>query len=147
MTPDSPLHVAAVRTEPDRFEPFAISQAFRVGDLLFVSGQAASDDDGNVVGVGDFEAQGHQVFRNLQRALEAGGSSLADVVKVTIFVTEGFDFDVIVALRKRYFSPPYPADSLVEVSALSRPELMIEIEAIAVCRDAAERGAPGTGES
>ena len=142
MTPSSRPHVAAIRTEPDRFEPFAISQGFRVGDLLFVSGQAASDDEGNVVGVGDFEAQGDQVFRNLRRALEAGGSSLADVVKVTIFVTDSSYFDVIVALRKRYFTPPYPADSLVEVRALSRPELMIEIEAIAVCRDAASDRRP-----
>lgn len=140
MTASSQPHVAAIRTEPDRFAPFAISQGFRVGDLLFISGQAASDDDGNVVGVGDFEAQGHQVFKNLSRALEAGGSSLADVVKVTIFVTDSSYFDVIVALRKQYFTAPYPADSLVEVRALSRPELMIEIEAIAVCRDEAALG-------
>ena len=121
-----------VRTDPDRFEPFAISQGMRVGSLLFVSGQAASDDEGNVVGIGDFEAQGHQVFKNLARALEAGGSGLEHVVKVTIFVTESTHFDTIVALRRRYFTPPYPADSLVEVRALARPELKIEIEAIAV---------------
>ena len=121
-----------VRTEPDRFEPFAISQAIRVGHLLFVSGQAASDDEGNVVGVDDFEAQGHQVFKNLARALEAGGSGLEHVAKVTIFVTDSSHFDTIVALRRRYFTQPYPADSLVEVRALARPELQIEIEAIAV---------------
>ncbi|HEV3002037.1 MAG TPA: RidA family protein [Solirubrobacteraceae bacterium] len=137
MNPSSRPHVAAVRTEPDRYEPFAISQGFRVGDLLFISGQAASDDEGNVVGLGDFEAQGHQAFHNLQRALEAGGSSLADVVKVTIFVSGAWSFDVVVALRRQYFTAPYPADSLVEVRGLSRPELMIEIEAIAVCRDGA----------
>ena len=138
--------VHAVRTEPDRFEPFAISQAFRVGDLLFVSGQAASDEDGGVVGEGDLEAQGHQVFKNLARALEAGGSGLEHVVKVTIFVTDVSQFSTIVALRKQYFTPPYPADSLVEVSALARPELMIEIEAIAVCPPVLSGSPPTTSK-
>jgi enamine deaminase RidA (YjgF/YER057c/UK114 family) len=64
--------------------------------------------------------------------LEAGRSSLADVVKVTIFVTDITQLGTIVALRRQYFSEPYPADSLVEVRALSRPELQIEIEAVAV---------------
>jgi reactive intermediate/imine deaminase len=133
------MNIEPIKTDPDRFEPFAISQGFRVGDLLFISGQAASDDEGDVVGVGDLEAQGHQAFRNLARALEAGGSSLEHVVKVTIFVTDISRFDTIVALRRRYFTPPYPADSLVEVRALSRPELQIEIEAIAVVPDSIAR--------
>ncbi|WCB95211.1 2-iminobutanoate/2-iminopropanoate deaminase [Baekduia alba] len=134
MTPADPLAIEAVPVAPDRFSAYAYSAAIAVGNLLFVSGQSSVDDDGATVGAGDFEAQGHQTFRNLRRALEAGGSSLADVAKVTIFLTDMAHIGAVVALRKRYFTAPYPADSLVEVRALSRPELEIEIEAIAVRR-------------
>jgi 2-iminobutanoate/2-iminopropanoate deaminase len=109
-----------------------LSQGFRVGDLLFVSGQAAIDQTGAIVGAGDFDLQAEQTFRNLGRVLKAGGSSLADVVKVTIFLTDMANFPKVVELRGRWFSPPWPADTIVEVSALALPELEIEIEAIAV---------------
>jgi reactive intermediate/imine deaminase len=127
-------HAAAtpIVVEPDPYAPFRLSQGFRVGDLLFVSGQAAIDESGAVVGAGDFDAQAEQTFRNLGRVLEAGGSSLADVVKVTIFLTDMGNFPKIVELRGRWFTPPWPADTIVEVSALALPELEIEIEAIAV---------------
>ena len=129
-----PSPVEGVRIEPDRFTAYAYSPAVAVGELLFVAGQSAIDDVGQVVGAGDFEAQAHHVFQNLSRVLQAGRSSLDDVVKVTIFVTDIAQIGTIVALRRKYFSEPYPADSLVEVRALSRPELEIEIEAIAVRR-------------
>jgi 2-iminobutanoate/2-iminopropanoate deaminase len=124
--------IDAIPFEPDRFSAYGYSPALGIGDLLFVAGQSSIDDSGNTVGVGDFEAQGHQTFRNLARVLAAGGSSLADVVKVTVFVTDMSQIPTIVALRRQYFTAPYPTDSLVEVTALSRPELQIEIEAIAV---------------
>jgi reactive intermediate/imine deaminase len=122
-----------VRTDPDPYEPYRISQAMRVGDLVFVSGQAAIDENG-LVGVGDFDAQAEQVFRNLKRVLEAGGSSLADVVKVTIYLTDMANFPKIVELRGKWFTEPYPADTIVEVASLALPELEIEIEAIGVVR-------------
>ena len=121
-----------IRLDPDPLEPYLLSQGFRVGDLVIVSGQAALDEHGNIVGAGDFDAQAEQVFRNLARVLEAGGSSLERVVKVTIFLTDMANFGKIVELRRRWFTPPYPADTIVEVSALALPELEIEIEAIAV---------------
>ena len=121
-----------VSTEPDPLAPYRISQAFRVGDLVITSGQAAIDRDGNVVGAGDFAAQAEQVFANLAEVLEAGGSSLAQVVKVTIYLTDMGRFPDVVALRERYFTPPYPADTIVEVKALALPELEIEIEATAL---------------
>lgn len=121
-----------IATRPDPFEPFRISQGFRVGDLLFLSGHAALDEAGAVVGVGDFTAQAEQTFRNLQRTLEAAGSSLARVIKVTIYLTDMRHFPEIVELRGRWFRPPWPADTIVEVRALALPELMIEIEAIAL---------------
>ena len=121
-----------IRLDPDPYEPFRLSQGFRVDDLVIVSGQAAIDEHGQLVGVGDFDAQAEQTFRNLQRVLEAGGSSLDRVVKVTIFLTDMANFPKIVELRERWFTSPYPADSIVQVVALALPELEIEIEAIAV---------------
>ena len=121
-----------VRLDPDPYEPFRLSQGIRVGELLFVSGQAALAEDGTLVGAGDFDVQAEQTFRNLQRVLEAGGSSLEHVVKVTIYLTDMSNFEKIVELRGRWFTPPWPADTIVEVSALALPELQIEIEAVAV---------------
>jgi reactive intermediate/imine deaminase len=121
-----------IRLDPDPLEPYYLSQGFRVGDLVIVSGQAALDEHGAIVGVGDFDAQAEQTFRNLARVLEAGGASLDRVVKVTIFLTDMGNFPKIVELRKRWFSAPYPADTIVEVRSLALPELEIEIEAIAV---------------
>jgi reactive intermediate/imine deaminase len=106
----------------------------RVGDLVFVSGQAAIDQNGGLVGVGDFDAQAELVFQNLARVLEAAGSSLADVVKVTIYLTDMANFPKIVELRGKWFTEPYPADTIVEVASLALPELEIEIEAIGVVR-------------
>ena len=125
-------HVEQIRLDPDPLEPYYLSQGFRVGDLVIVSGQAAIDEHGAIVGAGDFDAQAEQTFRNLARVLEAGGANLDRVVKVTIFLTDMANFPKIVELRKRWFSAPYPADTIVEVTSLALPELEIEIEAIAV---------------
>jgi reactive intermediate/imine deaminase len=113
-------------------EPFNIAQGYIVGDLIFTSGQAAIDSQGNVVGIGDFNAQAEQSFMNLSAVLKRGGSSLAQVIKVTIYLTDMSNFTKIVALRERFFCAPYPADTLVEVTSLALPELEIEIEAIAL---------------
>lgn len=120
-----------VVTRPDPYEPYLLSQAIKVGNLLFVSGQAGYDDEGKVV-EGGFLAQGEQAFSNLRRALEAGDASLKDVVKVTIFVTDmQAQFKDVVELRRRFWSAPYPADTIAEVKGLYDPKVMIEIEAIA----------------
>ena len=122
-----------VITQPDPYEPYLLSQGIRFGDLLFISGQAGAGDDGRIVD-GGFLAQGEQAFSNLRRALEAGGSNLRDVIKVTIFVTDMGHFEDVVALRRKFFSAPYPADTIAEVKALYNPRAMIEIEAIAAVR-------------
>ena len=121
-----------ITTLPDPFEPYRISQAFRVGDLVITSGQAAISPAGELVGAGDFARQAEQVFANLATVLEGAGSSLAQVVKVTIYLKDMGHFPEIVELRERYFTPPYPADTIVEVTSLALPELEIEIEAMAV---------------
>ena len=125
------MNLQRIKTQPDIYEPFLLSQGIRVGDFLFVSGQAGYDDEGQIV-KGGFRAQGEQAFSNLERVLTAGGADFKSVAKVTIFVTDMGNFKEVVELRRKYFSEPYPADSIVEVSGLYTPEAMIEIEAIAV---------------
>jgi reactive intermediate/imine deaminase len=124
-----------IATDPDPYAPYRISQAIRLGNLVFVSGQAAIDQSGALVGVGDFDAQAEQAFRNLEAVLQAAGSGLDRIVKVTIFLTDMSNFSKIVELRGRWFREPYPADTIVEVGALALPELEIEIEAIAAVGD------------
>jgi reactive intermediate/imine deaminase len=124
--------VTQIKTDPDPYEPFRLAQGYRIGDVLVISGQAAIDEHGQVIGAGDFDAQAEQVFTNLQRVLEAGGSSLENVIKVTIYLTDMSNFPKIVELRGNWFTPPYPADTIVQVVALALPELEIEIEAIAL---------------
>lgn len=121
-----------IQTNPDPFEAFALSQAIAVDPWIFVSGQAALDAQGQIVGGNDFQRQAEAAFGNLQTILEVAESSLDDVVKVTIFVTDISQFASVVELRRKYFCPPYPADSIVEVKALALPGLLFEIEAIAI---------------
>ena len=121
-----------IQTDPDFFAPFRIAQGYRVGDLIFLSGQASIDDAGNIVGVGDFDAQLAQTMANIERVLRAGGSDLSKIVKVTIYLKDMAQFPKILELRERYFAAPYPADTIVEVSSLALPELEIEIEVMAL---------------
>jgi len=127
-----------IKTEPDPYEPFCISQGFRIGNVMHLSGQAAIDMQGNIVGAGDFDTQAEQTFRNIERVLGAGGSSLSKVFKVTIYLTDMGNFPRIVELRQRWFSKPYPADTIVEVRSLALPELMIEIDVQAIVTGALE---------
>jgi 2-iminobutanoate/2-iminopropanoate deaminase len=133
------VKVQKITIDPDPYEPFRIAQGYRVGEFLFISGQAPIDENGQIVGVGDFDAQAEQVFANLERVLRAGGSSFTNVIKVTIFLRDMSNFPKIVELRSRYFTPPYPADTIVEVTSLYSPDALIEIEAIAVADNAVER--------
>lgn len=128
------MDAVQIRTEPDPFAPYRIAQGYRVGDLVFLSGQASLDENGALVGVGDFAAQAEQTFANIARLLAAAGSDLSKVVKVTIYLTDMARFPEIVELRGRYFTPPYPADTIVEVRALALPELLIEIDVIALAQ-------------
>lgn len=137
------MKIEKITIDPDPYQPFRLAQGYRVGDLLLISGQAAIDRNGEIVGVGNFDAQAVQVFANLQRVLQAGGSSLANVIKVTIFLRDMSNFPKIVELRGRYFTPPYPADTIVEVTSLYSPDALIEIEAIAVVNEAVEANVNG----
>ncbi len=101
------------------------------GPLLFVSGQVGMDEAGHIVGKGDAASQADQALRNIQRILAAHGATMEDVVKVTVYVTDMKDLDVIAPVRMKYFPTDGPASVLVEVSRLVLPELKVEIEAVA----------------
>lgn len=124
-----------IKLGDDPYEAYYLSQGIAVGDYLFISGQTSVDESGKIIGVGDFETQIEQVFKNLDKVLKAGHSELSRVVKVTIFLTDMANFDTVVRYRKKYFSKPYPADTIVEVSSLFHSDVMIEIEAIALKDD------------
>lgn len=115
----------------DPLAPYAIAPGWQVGDLLFLSGQASIGADGSIVGAGDFDAQLAQTFANIETVLAAAGSDLSKVVKVTIYLTDMGHFPKIVEARRRWFTPPYPADTTAEVKSLALPELMVEIDVIA----------------
>jgi enamine deaminase RidA (YjgF/YER057c/UK114 family) len=101
--------------------------------LIFVSGQVAFDANGSVVGVGDIGEQARQAFRNLGAVLEAAGASFADVVKLTYFVRDIEAVGAIRTAREEFVDTSNPpASTLVEVSRLFVPELLIEIEAVAM---------------
>jgi 2-iminobutanoate/2-iminopropanoate deaminase len=100
--------------------------------LIFISGQLARDKSGNIVGPRDMRTQIRQVGENLHAALEAAEASLADLVKTTTFVTDIDEFFRHVDIRHDYLGVALPASTTVEVRRLSHPDLMVEIEAIAV---------------
>jgi len=106
------------------------TDAVQAGDLLFVSGCVPVDADGNLV-AGDVVAQTQQVFRNIALVLEAAGVGFADVVKVTVFLTDIGDRAAVNAVRQEVFGASRPASTLVEVSRLAIPGALIEVEAIA----------------
>lgn len=122
---------APITLDNDPLAPYLIAPGWRVGDLLFLSGQASIGPDGSIVGVGDIDVQIAQTFANIETVLAAGGSDLSKVVKATIYLTDMANFPKILEARKRWFTPPYPADTTVEVKGLALPDLMVEIDVIA----------------
>jgi reactive intermediate/imine deaminase len=106
------------------------------GHTTWTAGQVALDDNGNLVGAGDMAEQTRQVFRNLEAVLREAGASFANVVKFTYFVTDVTRLEEIRAVRDEFVDPDrLPASTLVQVSALVRPEFLIEVEAVVVIDD------------
>ncbi len=115
------------------FEPvFGYSRAVRAGDRVFVSGTVAWGDDGTVVGSGDMYAQAKQAIANIEEALREAGASLADVVRTRTFVTDIARFREVARAHSEAFGDVRPAATLVAVTALAGPEMLVEIEADAV---------------
>jgi enamine deaminase RidA (YjgF/YER057c/UK114 family) len=108
------------------------------GRLVAVSGQVALDERGEVVGAGDPAAQARQVFENLRRCLAAAGAGFGDVVKLTYFVTDIAHLPAVRAVRNEYLDADHlPASTAVQVVALFRPELLLEVEAFALLAEPA----------
>lgn len=113
-------------------KPNGFSPAARIGGSVFVSGQVATDANGELVGAGDAGAQSEQCFKNVEAALTAAGAGWDDVAKITCFLVNAADYPAYAAARQRLFPEHGPASSTVIVSALVRPEYLVEIEAYAV---------------
>ncbi len=108
----------------------ALSPGIQVGDFLFVSGNVGQDQNGNLVGEGDCEAQSRQVMANIRAIVEAAGATMADVVKITCFLTDVADYPAYGKVRAETFPSSPPASSTVMVAGLVRPEYLVEVEAI-----------------
>jgi enamine deaminase RidA (YjgF/YER057c/UK114 family) len=111
------------------------SQAWRVDgarSIVFVSGQAPVSADGQLVGEDDFDAQVRQVFTNLRTVVEQAGGGLETVAKLTVFLTDMSRLRDYTRIKGEFFPGDQPASTAVGVTALARPEMMVEVEALAV---------------
>ena len=114
-------------------EPIShFTDAVQAGDLLFVSGVVPVDEGRELVGADDVVAQAHAVFANMRDVLAAAGCTFADVVKVTVFLTDIDDRPLVNPVRQEAFGSSRPASTLVEVSALVIPDARIEVDAVAL---------------
>ena len=131
MSPITRINPPALGTPPGYSQIVEVHAA----RIIFIAGQTALDRDSNVVGKNDFAAQAEQVFRNLTIALEARGCTPANLVKLSVFLTDMNNLGPYREARNRFFAsvtpPAAPAVTLVEVSKLYGPDFLIEIEAVA----------------
>jgi len=115
------------------------SRAVRVGDLVFVSGTVAWGPDGKLVGKGDVYAQAKQTLANIEGYLRQAGATLKDVVRTRIYLTDIGRWQEVARAHREAFGDVRPASSMLEISGLAEPEMLVEIEAVAVLSAAATR--------
>ena len=120
---------------PGVFEPATYSQGVKVSQgqtILFLSGQVAYTPDGGVACRGDFKGQARGAYEAIKALVESQGGTMANIVKITTFVTDMHYRVDLAPIREEFFGKKGPASTLIEISALAHPDWMIEIEAIAV---------------
>ena len=108
------------------------AHAIKVGNTVYIAGQAAIDQNNNVVGIGDFATQAHQTFKNLKMVLGAAGANVKDLVESTAYFRNIKDLSTYVEVRREYLGDHLVAGTAVEIMNLALPEMLIEVEAIAV---------------
>ncbi len=118
--------------EVPKFNPVApYSTALRAGNLLFITGQVATDANNKIIGEGDIREQVRQIFRNLGLILSAAGASYANLAKLTYYYQHIEDVAKLINVREEFITEPYPAVTGVEIARLADKKLLVEIDAIA----------------
>src|SRR5215468_12700547 len=128
--PKREVSSSAIRKPAGVFSQATVIEA--KGRLVFISGMTARRADGTIAGVGDITEQTRQVCENIKAAVEAAGGTMDDICRVDVYVRNMEHFDAIHKVRAQYFKAPLPASTMVEVTKMTSPDYLIEINAIAV---------------
>ena len=119
---------------PKPMGPYSQAVSATGSKFIFLSGQVPEDAQGKLIGKGDIEKQTRQVLKNIKTMVERSSGTIADIVKITIFMVDinPSSYEIVAGLRRKFFGGDYPASTLVEVQRLASPDWLIEIEAVAV---------------